>query len=189
VIAIFLSNIPEGLSSAAGMQRAGRSAGYIFGVWGGIALVSGIAALAGYTLFQNFSADVIAATTAVAAGAILSMLADTMFPEAFEQAHDLAGLVTVAGFLLGRGQSREQESVDGQPLHTARLELQPLGTAKAFGAGRVCVCRACDRYIPVAVPVGTALWRLGAVLRRRQPDGSPLWEDALAWQQCTIPEA
>ena len=99
VIAIFLSNIPEGLSSAAGMQKAGRSAGYIFGVWGGIALASGIAALAGYALFQHFSPDVIAATTAVAAGAILSMLADTMIPEAFEQAHDLAGLITVAGFL------------------------------------------------------------------------------------------
>lgn len=45
------------------------------------------------------SPDVIAATTAVAAGAILAMLADTMMPEAFDQAHDLAGLVTGAGFL------------------------------------------------------------------------------------------
>jgi ZIP family zinc transporter len=99
VTAIFLSNIPEGLSSAAGMKKAGRSPGYIFGVWGGIAIASGIAALLGYALFKNFSADVIAATTAVAAGAILSMLADTMIPEAFEQAHDLAGLITVGGFL------------------------------------------------------------------------------------------
>jgi zinc transporter, ZIP family len=99
VIAIFLSNIPEGLSSAAGMKKAGRAAGYIFGVWGGIAIASGIAALLGYALFRHFSADVIAGTTAVAAGAILSMLADTMIPEAFEQAHDLAGLITVTGFL------------------------------------------------------------------------------------------
>jgi zinc transporter, ZIP family len=99
VIAVFLSNIPEGLSSAAGMKKAGRSAGYIFGVWGGIAIASGIAALVGYALFRNFSADVIAGTTAFAAGAILAMLADTMIPEAFEQAHDLTGLITVAGFL------------------------------------------------------------------------------------------
>jgi ZIP family zinc transporter len=42
---------------------------------------------------------VIAATTAVAAGAILAMLADTMIPEAFEEAHDFAGLITVLGFL------------------------------------------------------------------------------------------
>lgn len=99
VAAIFLSNIPEGLSSAAGMRRAGRGKGYIFGVWGGITVISGIASLAGFTLFAPLSDDVVAATTAVAAGAILAMLADTMVPEAFEDAHDLAGLITVAGFL------------------------------------------------------------------------------------------
>ncbi|SNT18562.1 zinc transporter, ZIP family [Noviherbaspirillum humi] len=99
VIAIFLSNIPEGLSSAAGMKKAGRGPGYIFGVWGGIAVVSGIAALIGYSVFRDFSANVVAATTAIAAGAILAMLVDTMIPEAFEVAHTFAGLLTVAGFL------------------------------------------------------------------------------------------
>ncbi len=99
VIAIFLSNIPEGLSSAAGMKKAGRSAAYIFGVWGGIALVSGVSSLVGYTVFGRFSDDVVAGTTATAAGAILAMLADTMIPEAFAEAHEFAGLITVAGFL------------------------------------------------------------------------------------------
>jgi ZIP family zinc transporter len=99
VIAIFLSNLPEGLSSAAGMKRAGRSGAYIFGVWGGIAIASALAAIAGFVLFDHSSADTVAATTAVAAGAILAMLADTMIPEAFDQAHDFAGLITVAGFL------------------------------------------------------------------------------------------
>lgn len=99
VVAIFLSNLPEGLSSAAGMKKAGRSLTYIFGVWGGIALISGVAAVIGYTIFQGFSANIIAATTAVAAGAILAMLVDTMIPEAFEEAHDFAGLITVVGFL------------------------------------------------------------------------------------------
>lgn len=99
VIAIFLSNIPEGLSSVVGMKKAGRSATYIFGLWIGIAILSGIAALCGCLVFKNFSADVVAATTAVAAGAILAMLVDTMIPEAFEEAHNFAGLITVAGFL------------------------------------------------------------------------------------------
>jgi ZIP family zinc transporter len=99
VTAIFLSNVPEGLSSAAGMKKAGRGAGYIFGIWGAIAFASGASALAGYTLFEDVSPNTIAATTAVAAGAILAMLADTMIPEAFEEAHDFAGLITVAGFL------------------------------------------------------------------------------------------
>ena len=99
VAAIFLSNIPEGLSSSAGMKKSGRSKLYVFGIWAAIALISGIAALAGYAVFSHFSNEVIAATTAVAAGAILAMIADTMMPEAFEHAHDLAGLVTVFGFL------------------------------------------------------------------------------------------
>lgn len=99
VIAIFLSNIPEGLSSSAGMKKAGRSTLYVFGVWGGIAIISGFAALIGYAVFRHFSPDVIAATTAIAAGAILSMLVDTMIPEAFEETHNFAGLITVLGFL------------------------------------------------------------------------------------------
>lgn len=99
VVAIFLSNIPEGLSSAAGMRRAGRSAGYVFGVWGAIAVASGAAAWLGAAVFSGLNAEVVAATTAVAAGAILAMLADTMIPEAFEQAHNASGLITVLGFL------------------------------------------------------------------------------------------
>lgn len=99
VAAVFLSNIPEGLSSAAGMKQAGRSVRYVFGVWGTITVLSGVAALVGYSIFQQFSVEVIAATTAIAAGAILAMLIDTMIPEAFEQTHNFAGLITVFGFL------------------------------------------------------------------------------------------
>lgn len=99
VAAVFISNVPEGLSSAAGMKKAGRSATYVFGVWGGIALASGLAALLGYALLGGASPEVVAVITAVAAGAILTMLADTMIPEAFEEAHTWAGLITSAGFL------------------------------------------------------------------------------------------
>ena len=99
IVGIFLSNIPEGLSSAAGMKKAGRSPTYIFSIWVGIAVLSGGAALAGYTLFAGAPPGVVAATTAVAAGAILAMLVDTMIPEAFEQSHNFAGLIAVLGFL------------------------------------------------------------------------------------------
>jgi ZIP family zinc transporter len=99
VAAIFLSNIPEGLSSAAGMKKAGRGVAYAMGVWGGIAVASALAAVIGYSLFSDVSPHVVAATMAVAAGAILAMIADTLIPEAFEQAHDYTGLVTVGGFL------------------------------------------------------------------------------------------
>jgi ZIP family zinc transporter len=100
VTAVFLSNIPEGLGSAAGMKKAGRSKTYIFGVWVGIAILSGIASLVGYTVFEGFSIGVVSATTALAAGGILAMLVDTMIPEAFEETHEFAGLITVVGFLV-----------------------------------------------------------------------------------------
>ncbi|XXZ12054.1 hypothetical protein WMF18_38565 [Sorangium sp. So ce315] len=105
--------MPEGLSSSAGMKRAGRSVKYIVGVWGGIAAASGVAALLGFAVFRGFSPAVIAATTAVAAGAILAMLADTMIPEAFEEAHDLAGLIMVAGFLASFWLSKHSEGNAG----------------------------------------------------------------------------
>jgi len=99
VIAIFLSNIPEGLSSAAGMRKAGKSPQYVFSIWMIIAIISGLSSLSGYLIFGHFDASVIAATTAIAAGAILSMIANTMMPEAFESDHDSTGFITVLGFL------------------------------------------------------------------------------------------
>jgi ZIP family zinc transporter len=99
VAAIFLSNVPEGLSSAAGMRAAGRPVGYVFAVWGAIAVMSGLASLAGYVFFGGFSPAVIAATTGVAAGAILAMVADTMLPEAVHETREFTGLITALGFL------------------------------------------------------------------------------------------
>ncbi|MFL6095170.1 MAG: ZIP family metal transporter [Blastococcus sp.] len=97
--AVFISNVPEGLSSAAGMKRNGRSARYVFGVWIGIAVASGIAALLGYVLLGGTAPQVEAVITAVAAGAILTMIADTMIPEAFENTHAWTGLIATVGFL------------------------------------------------------------------------------------------
>ncbi|GEA88899.1 ZIP family metal transporter [Cellulomonas cellasea] len=99
LVAVFLSNVPEGLSSAAGMKRAGRGARYVFGVWGAIAAVSGLAAALGAAALGGASPTTVAVITAVAAGAILAMVADTMIPEAFERTHALTGLVTALGFL------------------------------------------------------------------------------------------
>ncbi|MFD6635332.1 ZIP family metal transporter [Micromonospora chalcea] len=100
VIAVFLSNVPEGLSSAAGMRQAGRTRRYVFGLWTAIALISGAASLAGYTLLGGAPPEVLATITALAAGAILAMITDTMVPEAFADAHLLVGLITVLGFLV-----------------------------------------------------------------------------------------
>lgn len=100
VAAVFISNLPEGLSSAAGMKQAGRSARYVFGVWSGIAIASALAAALGYLLLGDASESTVAVITAFAAGAILTMLSDTMIPEAFERTHAWTGLIAAAGFLL-----------------------------------------------------------------------------------------
>jgi ZIP family zinc transporter len=55
VAVFFLSNVPEDLSSVAGMEKAGRSAAYIFSVWGGIAIASAVPALIGYTVSRLLS--------------------------------------------------------------------------------------------------------------------------------------
>lgn len=98
--AVVISNVPEGLSSAAGMKRAGRSARYVFGVWSAIALASGLAALVGSVLLQDASDTTIALITAIAAGAILAMIVDTMVPEAVEETHLTTGLLASCGFLV-----------------------------------------------------------------------------------------
>jgi ZIP family zinc transporter len=100
VAAIFISNVPEALSSSSGMKKAGRSQRYIFILWGGIVLVSGLASFLGYALFGNLSIEWISSITALAAGAILAMIVDTMIPEAFEEEGDWAGVITGLGFLV-----------------------------------------------------------------------------------------
>jgi ZIP family zinc transporter len=98
--AVFISNVPEGMSSAAGMKSKGRSAAYVFGVWGSIAAVSAIAALVGALALDGAPPEAIAVITAVAAGAILTMIADTMIPEAFEETRTWTGVITTVGFLV-----------------------------------------------------------------------------------------
>lgn len=100
VAAVFLSNVPEGIASASGMRRAGRSPAYVFGVWTAIALASGLAAMAGAAALGRADPNIGASVTAFAAGAILAMLVDTMIPEATENSHEFSGLIAVAGFLM-----------------------------------------------------------------------------------------
>jgi len=99
LIGFFLANIPEGLASASGMKQSGRSAGYIFGVWGGITFLTGIGGILGYSVFGSYPETSVAFITALAAGGILSMVAETMIPEAFEESHSFIGSITALGFM------------------------------------------------------------------------------------------
>lgn len=98
VAAVFLSNVPESLSAATGMKAAGTSRGRVLAVWTAVMLVSGVSSALGFLFLGDASPTTIAFILAFAAGAILTMLTDTMFPEAFENGGGTAGLVTVLGF-------------------------------------------------------------------------------------------
>ncbi len=98
--AVFLSNLPEAIAATTGLAAAGWQTSRIYGLWLLVAAVSALSSLAGFALFDDASPNTIAFVLAFAAGAILTMLADTMMPEAFEQGGKLVGLCTTLGFAL-----------------------------------------------------------------------------------------
>src|SRR5918994_7417969 len=99
VAAFFLANIPEALSSSAGMQRAGRSARFVFGMWIGIAVMISLAAAVAGLALRGTGAAARGTVEAFAAGAILALVSETMVPEAFHGSPQFNGLLLVVGFV------------------------------------------------------------------------------------------
>jgi ZIP family zinc transporter len=98
ITAFFLANIPEALSSSAGMRKAARSARYVFGLWTGIALMIGVAAAVAGLVLRGTGPAVRGTAEAFAAGAILALVSETMIPEAFHGTPQFNGLLLVIGF-------------------------------------------------------------------------------------------
>jgi ZIP family zinc transporter len=98
--AVFLSNLPEAMSATTGLAASGFSAARIMGMWALVVVVSGLSSLAGYTWFGSAPPGVESFVLAFAAGAVLTMLADTMMPEAFEHGGRAVGLATTLGFVI-----------------------------------------------------------------------------------------
>jgi ZIP family zinc transporter len=98
LVAVLVSNLPEGIAATVGLRNGGWTTVQVCALWLGIAVASAIAAACGYGLLDGASADVLAFTLAFAGGAVLTMLATSMMPEAFEHAGRPVGLVTVLGF-------------------------------------------------------------------------------------------
>jgi zinc transporter, ZIP family len=98
IAAVFLSNLPEAIAASTGLKAGGWNPRRIMALWVFVALVSGLASLLGYALFDSAGPSALAFVLAFAAGAILTMLADTMVPEAYEHGGKLVGLLTTLGF-------------------------------------------------------------------------------------------
>lgn len=100
LVAVFVSNIPEGVAGTASLQAEGRTRRNIILMWLSLLIASAVAAGLGYLLTQETNAIDGLYLQAFAAGAMLTMLADTMMPEAFKHGGKIVGLFTVLGFLL-----------------------------------------------------------------------------------------
>jgi zinc transporter, ZIP family len=96
--AIFISNVPEAIAGTTGLQAAGWRRGQILALWTTVAVVSGLSCAVGYQVLDTADPGTIAFIQAFAAGALLTMLADTMMPEAFEHGGKSVGLWTTLGF-------------------------------------------------------------------------------------------
>lgn len=96
--AVLISNLPEGIAATAGLRAGGWTLRSVVALWSGIALVSALAAGLGYVALDGASTDVLAFILAFAGGAVLTMLATSMIPEAYEHAGRSVGVLTVLGF-------------------------------------------------------------------------------------------
>lgn len=96
---LFLSNFPEALSSSVGMKKQKMANKKILAMWLSIMIVTGLGAFAGNVFFLNAEPHVFSLVDGIAAGAMLTMIAETMLPEAFHIGGPVTGLSALAGFL------------------------------------------------------------------------------------------
>jgi CRP-like cAMP-binding protein len=99
IVGIFLSNYPEALASSVGMREqdfAWRNIGLL---WGTVILVTGLGAGAGSVMFQQVSEHAFAVVKGLAAGAMITVITQTMMPEALHRSGGFVGLAALAGFL------------------------------------------------------------------------------------------
>ncbi len=104
IAGVFLANLPEAMSSAVTMQRQGSGFAKIFWMWMSLCLMTGAGAMLGAVMLPVNPTGAmqygVAGIEGIAAGAMLTMIANTMLPEAFEHGGGtIAGLSTLAGFL------------------------------------------------------------------------------------------
>lgn len=100
VAGLFLSNYPEALSSSNGMQKEQFSKTKIVLMWSSIMLFTGIGAAVGNIFMQSAEPHWFSFIEGLAAGAMLTMIAQTMLPEAYGKGGSVTGFSTLMGFLI-----------------------------------------------------------------------------------------
>jgi zinc transporter ZupT len=100
IVGIFLSNYPEALSSSVGMREQEFRWKHIAMLWGSVVLVTGVGAAIGSVVFQSAPEEAFAIVEGLAAGAMLTVITQTMMPEALHRSGGFVGLAALAGFLI-----------------------------------------------------------------------------------------
>ncbi len=100
LVAVFVSNIPEGIAATTTLVEGGWERSAVLRMWLAVILACGLAAGLGYVFLDGASSGTLAFVYAFAGGGVLTMLATSMMPEAFERAGRAVGFVTVVGFFL-----------------------------------------------------------------------------------------
>jgi zinc transporter ZupT len=100
VAGLFLSNFPEALSSSANMLGAGWSRRRIFLMWFALMVTTAVGAGLGFLVAGVLNEGWLVFAEGLAAGAMLTMIAAAMIPEAAEHGNpNEVGLGALAGFL------------------------------------------------------------------------------------------
>ena len=104
IAGVFMANLPEAMSSAVTMKKQGTSFKKIFWMWMSLCIMTGFGAALGTLIFsvepEGMMLYAISAIEGIAAGAMLTMIANTMLPEAYDQGGStIVGLSTLAGFI------------------------------------------------------------------------------------------
>jgi ZIP family zinc transporter len=105
LVAVALSNLPEGMSSSSGLKAAGWPRGRVLTMWSVVVVVSAVASAAGYALLDPASGRTGALVEAFAGGALLAMLANSLLPEAYAVEGVLTGPLVVVGFAVSLAMS------------------------------------------------------------------------------------
>jgi ZIP family zinc transporter len=97
--AVFVSNVPQSVAGTISLRAAGSTNRRVLWGWTFLTAASAVMAAAGFLLADNLRHEGLWAE-AFAGGAVLTMLADSMMPEAFQHGGRSVGLVTVLGYLV-----------------------------------------------------------------------------------------
>jgi len=100
IAGLFLSNYPEALSSSVGMRQQGMSFARVLMMWSSLMIMTGIVAAIGAVFFAEAPPTLFSLVEGIAAGAMLTMIAETMMPEAYFKGGSVVGLSTLLGFLV-----------------------------------------------------------------------------------------